>query len=42
MKRQTTSRNMEIINSNQMKTLEFKNTEIEIKNTIDSTENSIY
>ena len=42
MKRQTTSRNMEIINSNQMKILEFKNTEIEIKNTIDSTENSIY
>ena len=31
MKRQTTSRNMEIINSNQMKALELKNTEIEIK-----------
>ena len=42
MKRQTTSRNMEIINSNKMKTLEFKNTEIEIKNTTDSTEKSIY
>ena len=41
MKRQTTSRNMEIIKNNQMKALELKNTEIEIKNIIDTIENSV-
>ena len=36
----TISRNMEIIKSNQMETLELKNTEIKIKNTIDLIKNS--